>query len=95
MFEKHLIQKKNRKKKKKKKKDVLCILSEALHWGKHSLTAAEKYRNEVPAEWVKFTEGMKWKNVRVAFFPHSWLLFFLYHYKCFCQDLTIGVVVWL
>lgn len=60
MFEKHFIE--------KKKLNMVCILSEALQWGKNSWTAMEKYRNEAPTEWVKFTEGMKWKNVRVGFF---------------------------
>ena len=37
-------------KERRKKLNTLCILSEALHRGKNSLTAVEKCGNEVPTE---------------------------------------------
>lgn len=39
----------------------------------------EKYRNEVPTEWVKFTEGVKWKKCGGV-----WLGFF-----CVCACITV------
>lgn len=60
---------------KEKKLNMVCVLSEALQQRKNSWTAMEKHRNEVPTEWVKFTEGVKWKKCGGV-----WLGFFL----CLC-----------